>query len=104
MPHKEASCKPERRRGLPQIMSDAREAKIATSHYDSSMAQRTSVTQHLVVTFFIMIGGKNMCLDNFPRRMKVTLHSFEEQDFGSKYLRSVFLRTLRNWMLKSDAK
>ena len=25
-------------------MSDAREAKIATSHYDSSTAQRTSVT------------------------------------------------------------
>ena len=41
----EASCKPERRRRLPYIMSDAREAKIATSHYDSSTAQRTSVTE-----------------------------------------------------------
>ena len=35
---KEAPCKAERRRGLPHIMSDAREAKIATSHYDSSTA------------------------------------------------------------------
>ena len=34
----EASCKPERRRGLPHIMSDAREVKITISHYDSSTA------------------------------------------------------------------
>ena len=44
-------------RGLPHIMSDAREAKIVTSHYDSCTAQRTSVTGFRV--FFLRLFSSN---------------------------------------------
>ena len=65
LPHKKASCKPERRGGLPHIMSDAREAKIATSHYDSSTVHRTSVT----VTFHDFPGLLNFT--NCDRTLRI---------------------------------
>ena len=57
----EVSCKPERRRGLTHIISGAREAKIATSHFHSSTAQPTSVTPSPTNTWEARHFGFTFC-------------------------------------------
>ena len=42
--HNEASCTPERRKGLLYVMIGAREAMIVTSHYDRCTPQLKFVT------------------------------------------------------------